>query len=185
MACEGGDGTSCLLDSDCADFSHVCIEDTCRPAGELPDAGAPRDGSTRDAGRVDSGTGTDGGPRDSGTTDAGGPVDAGDGGVMNCEDVTGSWTISFVNSPGSCGDAMTSYGVTIGSGASSCEFAARSTESTMPALDGTFTLDMANAVLGMMMTGVSPAVTCNGNFNPAGEQFTFICGSCVMNLNRL
>ena len=51
-----------------------------------------------------------------------------------------------------------------------------------PALDGTFTLDTDNALLGMLMTGTAAPVICNGNYSPASQQFTIICGSCVMNL---
>lgn len=188
IACDGGEGTSCLFDSDCADFSQVCIEGTCRLPGEVPDGGPRRDGSTSpdsgpgdDAGpEMDGGPGDDAGPpEEGGMPDAG---DAGDAGMMACDDVVGDWVITFVNASASCGDAMTGFTVRIGAGAVACEYMVTSTGS--PALDGTFTLGSDNTLLGDLTTGTAASVSCNGNYSPASQQFTIICGSCVINLNR-
>src|SRR5688572_5830186 len=83
IACDGGG--SCFIDSDCADFTNVCIDRTCVPAGTVTrDAGRPRDAGPPDE--------EDAGPFDGGPFD-GGPFDGGDAGPM-CTDVAGNWAIT-------------------------------------------------------------------------------------------
>lgn len=178
-SCDGGGG--CLIDSDCAtDLSQVCIAQRCVPAGTVPDAGR------RDAGREpDAGTPRDAG-RDSGppVVDDGGPdASVPDGGAMPCSDATGAWTTTVVTAPDSCGAAMSGYGVTITAGATVCEFTVSSNDiATMPALDGVFTLAMDNSLSGTLSPGTGAAVACSGSLS--GSTLTFVCGGCVMNLNR-
>lgn len=175
-ACDGGGG--CLVDSDCADFTQVCLAQQCVAAGTQPDAGGRDSGPEPDAGEEDAGS-------DSGTPVVDGGPDASmpDGGTPPCADVTGGWTATVVTA-GACGSAMNGYGVTITAGAAVCEFISTSNDLTaMPALDGTFTLAMDNSLAGTLSPGASGAVTCSGSLS--GSTFTFVCGGCVMNLNRI
>ncbi len=176
-ACDGGAG--CVIDSDCADFAQVCMEQRCVPVGTIGDAGRRDGGRDRDAEA----------PRDAGrdagmTTPDGGGEDASmsDGGAMPCADATGAWSISFQTS---CESAMVGYGVTIATGSVACEYVATSNDPTgAPAIDGTFTLAEDGSVSGSMTPGASPGgpTACTGTLS--GTTLTFVCGSCVMNLTR-
>lgn len=179
-ACDGGGG--CVIDSDCADFTQVCLEQRCVPRGTTLDAGRRDAGATPDAGGERDAGRDSGGATDDGGADDAGSVDAGDGGGIPCADVTGAWTVAFVTS---CGAAMSGYGVTIGTGPGTCEFTAASNDAAgAPALDGTFTLASDGTHSGTLSPGGAvPAVECSGSLSDS--TLTFVCDACVMNLNRL
>ncbi|MCB9593328.1 MAG: hypothetical protein H6719_11410 [Sandaracinaceae bacterium] len=196
VACDGGSGDSCVLDSDCPSFLDVCIDGTCQPAGTVPESGTPPEmdaGGGRDSGtRMDASEPDDAGePMDAEPTDAGEPTDAEPMDAMPTDapepvcDMPGpTWTVAFVSAPASCGDATTGRAVAIAPIAGMpCQFSA--TSPAEPALSGSFGLDPAGMVLGMLATGTSAPVTCSGTYNAAAPSFTIICGSCVMNLNPL
>ncbi|MCA9605014.1 MAG: hypothetical protein KC619_05445, partial [Myxococcales bacterium] len=185
VACDGGNGGSCVIDSDCSSFLDVCIEGTCQPAGTLPESGTPE----RDAGGggMDAGGPTDAGePMDAEPMDAGEPVDAEpmdamatdgmvdvDAAVPVCDTPGTSWSITFVSAPASCGDAMVGSAVSITAiDGMACNFNATSPGS--PALSGSFVLDESGMVLGMMSPGSAAVMTCSGTYNPSAPQFTII-----------
>lgn len=155
---------ACLLDSDCADFSMICVDRQCVPPGAT-DAGA------RDAGRVDSGIRDagaqedDAGPLDAGTEDGDGAV--GDGGTEPCTDVSGEWRVMPAD-PGSCGGSAEIV-VTVTAGAAVCEFALSDplTGTVSVAADGT-------------VTGTLGGTECTGTVEP----FVLSCGACEFTLER-
>lgn len=170
--CGGGGG--CIIDSDCADFTMVCIQQQCVPAGTVPDAGR------RDAGvRPDGGVRQDAGP-DSGTAlDAGTSVDSG---AAACADVTGAWSVGTILAA-PCGSAATGYGLTIAAGASACELTATSNDPvSAPAIDGTFTLAADGNLTGTLSPGNAGPTSCTGSLS--GSTLTFVCGSCVIQVTR-
>ncbi|MCZ7680405.1 MAG: hypothetical protein M5U28_17215 [Sandaracinaceae bacterium] len=179
-ACDGGGG--CVIDSDCPDFTQVCLEQRCVARGTMLDGGRRDGGAAPDAGGEPDG-GRDSGPMpmdDGGAGDAS-ASDGGDGGGMPCADVTGAWTATVVTS---CNSAMNGYAVTITTGAAVCEYVVASNDvATMPAIDGTFTLATDNSLAGVLNPGAgTAAIDCTGSWS--GSTLTFVCGGCVLNLNR-
>lgn len=197
VACDGGSGGSCVIDSDCPSFLDVCIEGMCAPAGAVPESGMPPGedageemdaGDEEDAGDVemDSGPPPDAAPMDAAILDAM-PTDAvtTDAPVPTCPMPGPSWSVSFVSAPAACGDAAVGRAVSITPiTGMPCQFNA--TSPAEPALSGSFGLDAAGMLLGTMSPGSAGAMTCSGTFNSAGPSFTIICGgACVINLSPL
>lgn len=189
----GNDGSACVLDSDCASFTQVCIDGTCQEPGAGGDSGTPqpRDaggegmdagGEDMDAGGgdLDAGEPTDGAPEDAEPADA----DVGDAATPVCETLAMSWMVMPVSAVEQCGNAAAGRGVTITPTAGMpCNFTVASSDPLMPALAGTFDLDEMNMLRGGMAPGDAGEMTCSGTYNPGGPSFTIICGaSCVMNL---
>lgn len=154
---------SCLLDSDCADFSMVCVDRLCVPPSAGSDGG-PRDGGQTDAGR-DAGTA----PADAGSDAA--IVEDGavtpDGGAPACADLTGAWRAMPLDPP-SCGGA-TEIPVDITPGATACELV------VSEPLAGTLTVATDGTV-----TGTLGGTDCSGTAEP----FTVVCGACQFTLVR-
>lgn len=188
LGCDGGDGAPCIIDSDCADVSQVCVEQRCQPAGAVPEGGVADSGPSVDSGPPgDSGVMDDSGV----AMDGGGEMDGGgDSGVMDCPDAVGSWSVSNILS-GPCGAAMTGYVVDVTAGAAVCEFTATSMagDPPTPALDGSFVL-LSDGNFDMAMSNLSvggdPAIPCSGNLG--GDTLTVTCNdgtrTCVMQLAR-
>jgi len=199
VACDGGDGSSCVIDSDCPDFRQACIEGVCRVAGEVPEAGT---------GPMDAGEGMDSGPE---PTDSGPPVEMDaapmdaapadamptDGMVADaepadamptdapapvCETVGANWVVALVTPSVTCSGATSMSTLTIMENAGDpCTFTMSSAGAT--AITGTFTLAEDNMLLGTLSPGMGAAMSCSGTYTPATPAFTVICGGCVMNLN--
>ena len=183
-ACGGGDGDACVLDSDCADFSNVCIEGLCRPAGELPSEGGTRvdSGTTsRDAGPADAGSpAMDAGPADAGSADAmAAPEDAMPMDGPTCSVVPMSWTVSMVGALVSCGGATVDTPVTIRT-VGPCSFMASTIGTT--GISGTFDLNGDDTLSGSLAPGSAPATMCSGGFDPAENALVFSCGACSIRL---
>lgn len=178
-ACDGGGG--CVIDSDCADFTQVCLEQRCVPRGTTIDASRIDAGATPDAGG-ERDAGRDSGPvptEDAGDQDGGVEDDAG---LAPCQDVTGAWSVSSILSP-PCGTAAAGHPATISAGAGVCEYTVTSDDlAGAPAIDGTFTLSMEDNLAGTLTPGNDAAVECTGSLS--GSTLTFLCGSCVMQLTR-
>jgi hypothetical protein len=155
-------GGACLLDSDCADFSMVCVDRQCVPPGA-------RDGGGRDAGPAGD-AGRDGGA----VADAGADAGSGDGGVASdgalpaCPDLTGAWRAMPLD-PSTCGGSS-EIPVTLTAGTAVCEFV------VSEPLAGTLTVAPDGAVSGTLQ-----AVECTGS---VGESFTVTCGPCQFTLVR-
>lgn len=159
-------GGACLLDSDCADFSMVCVDRQCVPPGAGSDAGR-RDAGESDAGR-DSGTvEADAGPTDAAVADGGDGAIASDGAAPLCTDVTGAWRAMPADPP-SCG-GLAEIPVTVTPGAATCEFALSAP------LEGTFTVAMDGAI-----SGTVGGMSCTGTAEP----FMLVCGTCQFTLVR-
>lgn len=166
IGCDGGGG--CLIDSDCADFSLVCIEQECVPAGTVRvDSGAP----TSDAGPAS----------DAGRGDAGIAGDAGrDGGMPACPNAGGGYAIASL--AGTCTNAMVGYLVNVNADVVPCQFTAMSAVMDQPGLDGSFTIDGAGAINGTLSAGGATAEGCTGTL--VDTTMTITCGACMMTLNR-
>jgi hypothetical protein len=191
--CDGGDGRPCIIDSDCPDFTQVCLDGTCQPAGALPEGGT---GGT-DAGDApeDAGTATDAGdamdsgiaPMDAGELD-GAVADAeppGEGG-MPCSDVTGDWSVTNILAPSGCESLADGNAASISAGAAACEYAVSSVAVDTPALDGTFVLDSDDLLVpgetSLQVGGSDTAQSCTGSLT--GDVLTFTCGACVFQIGR-
>ena len=157
-------GGACLLDSDCADFSMVCVDRHCVPPGA-------RDGGGRDAGPAGDAGGDGGVVADAGA-DAG--SDIGDGGVASdgalpaCPDLTGAWRAMPLD-PSICGGSA-EIPVTLTAGTAVCEFV------VSDPLAGTLTVSTDGTVSGTLQ-----GVECTGS---ASDPFTVTCGACQFTLVR-
>ena len=185
-ACDGGAGSSCVLDSDCADFLEACIDGRCQPAGARTDGGGagmdasaePDAGPARDSGPPPS---EDAGEADAGETDAG-EIDAA---VPVCATPPTDWTVTFVSADVPCGGAVASQTVTVTEDAAApCTFVVTPVDAP-PALEGTFTLSESGSVAGTLTPGAAAPTACTGTYVAEPPQLTFICGggACVMGLN--
>lgn len=155
-------GSACLLDSDCADFSMVCVDRQCVPPGA-------RDGGGRDAGPAADAGGDGGAVADAGT-DAGAVEDGGvapDGGPA-CPDLTGAWRAMPLD-PSICG-GVSEIPVTLSAGSAVCEFV------VSDPLAGTLTVGTDGTVTGRLQD-----VDCAGS---ASDPFTVTCGACQFTLVR-
>lgn len=182
-ACDGGDGQSCVLDTDCTSFAEVCIEGLCQPVGVVPEGGLPDSGPGVDAGPgMDAGPGVDSGPGDAGpAADAGPPMEAG---PMMCPDVSGTWGISGIVT--ACGSAVVGETVTVANDpAGSCAFTVTPDGADASlSLVGSFTLDDAGELNGPIDAGALGEQICTGNVM-GGNAITLVCGGCVMNLSLM
>jgi len=188
----GNDGSACVLDSDCASFTQVCIDGTCQDPNAGGDSGSPppRDAGDEDmdaggedmdagGGETDAGEPTDGAPEDAEPADA----DVGDAAIPVCETPPMSWMVMPVSPVEQCGNAAAGRGVTITpTDGMPCNFTVAPTDVLMPSLAGAFDLDTMNMVRGGLAPGDMGEMACTGTYNPGGPSFTIICGSCVMNL---
>jgi hypothetical protein len=168
-ACDGGGG--CLIDSDCQDFSLVCIDEACVPAGTVQrDSGAPG----FDAGMMM-------------TVDAGrdaGPVvgDAGrDAGTPMCLDATGVYSLAGVL--GTCNGAMMGYTLNVAAAAEPCQFTAATAVIGAPSLDGTFTMAADGTLSGTLSVGGGAAEACTGMFVSTDNVYAVTCGACTLTLS--
>ncbi len=183
-----GNGAECVIDSDCADFSQVCLEQKCVPPGTTLDGGGASDagpqadgGAKPDAGSSDAGATVDASMMsDAGPEPDGGPMP--DGGAPMCTDITGAWAISTILvTP--CGSAMPGYAFSVSAGSSACEFTFASADGSTPSLDGTASLNASDQLSGSLSTGGAAAVDCTGSLS--GSQLTVSCGGCVMQAARM
>lgn len=188
--CDDGEGQACVLDTDCTDFSQVCIESRCRQPGAMSEAGIPSDaGGTFDAGSPsDAAAPADAGEADdAGLADGAAMTDADPGSdAATCIDLTGTWDVAFVNAAGSCGGADVGRSSTI-TAAGECMYVATSDDSGLPAIDGTLLVQpdrMLDPTGTSIATGTNPAASCTGVVDAPGETITLSCDSCVMNLTR-
>lgn len=192
-ACDSGGAAPCVLDTDCADFRLVCIDERCQLPGAQPEAGTGSDAGPRadGGGGMDAGEASDAGPpSDGGESDGGDAAMPGDGGPpmdapMPCSDPTGAYAVSLIiTAP--CGSAMVGYTANVTAGAGTCQYTIASTDMTAtPAADGAFTLDGSDALVpaeSSIDVGGAGAASCTGSLS--GDTLTFSCGSCVIQLAR-
>jgi hypothetical protein len=169
LALSGCDSSSgCLIDSDCADFTLVCIDSACVEPGNVRRDAAPPE--------MDAGRRPDAGPQDAGG-DAGG-----DAGAPVCADVTGRWAITTIT--GTCGTAAAGFATDFAAASAACMYTATSADvALMPALDGTFTVNTDNTLGGSLNAGGTGAMYCTGTVN-ADATLTVVCGACTLGLTR-
>lgn len=177
--CDDGNGAPCVLDSDCADVTQVCVEQRCRATGVVPDAAAPGDaGPRRDAGALDGGGGgTDSGPDE---MDAGSP----DAGPM-CIDPSGSWQVlTIASGDGTCGAALIGNQTTLAVMPDApCTYTASSAGGGTVALDGTFSIDadgVIDTTTATLTAGGDASLICTGTVTPDSIMLT--CVGCTMEL---
>ena len=152
-----------MLDSDCADFSMVCVDRQCVPPSAGSDGG-PRDGGQTDAGRDASIAEADAGS-DAAVVEDGSVTP--DGGAPDCADLAGAWNVMPAD-PASCGGSA-EIAVTVTAGSAICEFALSAP------LDGTFTVATDGTI-----SGTLGGTDCSGTAEP----FVLACGACQFTLVR-
>lgn len=181
-----------MFDSDCADFTQVCIDQRCQAPMTTPDAGTSVDSGAMDGGGsdagLDGGSTGDGAVPDGaidGSVDDGGLEDAGDAGPPPCGDPTGAWMVqSIVTAP--CGTAAVGNAATVTAGDGACEFMITSDLADALAADGSFTLrsdDTFDPAVSSVSTGGDAAALCNGSLI-VGAALSITCGSCQLQLTR-
>ena len=200
-ACDSGAGAPCVIDSDCADFSLVCLDSTCAtPGGSAGDGGDEDDAGPRDAGEAQTDAGSmdagpvDGGPIDAAPEDAAAPVDAApadaaptDGAALDassgCVSLVEDWAVT--SATGSCTDLMDATVTFVPGGSARCGYTVDSSLPDGPR--GSVTTDSSGAVTGMLtLQRLGSPSACTGAVS--GDLMTLSCttfAGCTLELSAI